>query len=176
MNFVQSIKTCFRKYFDFRGRATRSEFWWFQLFYLCSTILLGIVDVRIFGAGVEVPVDPLMLPEKISLVSIFWDEYHISNAFYYLTLIPMLSVAVRRFHDIGLSGVRALGWLLLPVVMGFLMGIVITSKGGVGFYAILLSFFIIVAIYIYWLTRKSDPNENRFGPSQNLDGLKNTFN
>ena len=31
MNFISSIKTCFKKYIDFNGRASRSEFWYFTL-------------------------------------------------------------------------------------------------------------------------------------------------
>ena len=31
MNFITSIKTCFKKYIDFNGRASRSEFWYFTL-------------------------------------------------------------------------------------------------------------------------------------------------
>jgi uncharacterized membrane protein YhaH (DUF805 family) len=33
MSFRASVKTCFNKYAVFQGRASRSEFWWFQLFY-----------------------------------------------------------------------------------------------------------------------------------------------
>ena len=32
MSFTEAIKTCFRKYIDFSGRASRSEYWWFILF------------------------------------------------------------------------------------------------------------------------------------------------
>ena len=31
MDFITSIKTCFTKYADFNGRASRSEYWWFFL-------------------------------------------------------------------------------------------------------------------------------------------------
>ena len=31
MGFVEAIKTCFQKYANFKGRARRSEFWWFYL-------------------------------------------------------------------------------------------------------------------------------------------------
>ena len=34
MTFAQSIETCFRKYATFKGRASRSEFWWFVLFWV----------------------------------------------------------------------------------------------------------------------------------------------
>ena len=38
MTFSESIKTCFKKYFDSEGRATRAEYWWFQLLWWCVTI------------------------------------------------------------------------------------------------------------------------------------------
>ena len=31
MSFAESIQTCFNKYIDFNGRASRSEYWWFAL-------------------------------------------------------------------------------------------------------------------------------------------------
>lgn len=39
MTFTDSIKTCFRKYATFSGRAKRSEYWWFALaVFICSYI------------------------------------------------------------------------------------------------------------------------------------------
>ena len=32
MNFGTAIATGFQKYSDFTGKASRSEFWWFNLF------------------------------------------------------------------------------------------------------------------------------------------------
>ena len=34
MDFVTAVKTCFSKYFDAKGRATRPEYWWFYLLYV----------------------------------------------------------------------------------------------------------------------------------------------
>jgi uncharacterized membrane protein YhaH (DUF805 family) len=31
MTFREAVATCFRKYADFGGRASRSEYWWFSL-------------------------------------------------------------------------------------------------------------------------------------------------
>ena len=42
MMFGESISTCLKKYFVFEGRASKSEYWWFQLIvtpsYIISTI------------------------------------------------------------------------------------------------------------------------------------------
>lgn len=46
MGFGEAISTCFKKYCDFSGRATRAEFWWFQLF----TFLLSLIPIVNFIA------------------------------------------------------------------------------------------------------------------------------
>lgn len=39
MSFMDAIKTCFSKYFDFSGRARRSEYWWFYLFVFILSLI-----------------------------------------------------------------------------------------------------------------------------------------
>ena len=39
MNFTESIQTCYKKFFDFSGRASKSEYWWFQLYQIIIYIL-----------------------------------------------------------------------------------------------------------------------------------------
>lgn len=74
MNFTDAIKTCFSKYADFSGRASRPEFWWFTLF--------------VFLAGVALTMVSPML----------------ASLFYLGTLVPMLAAAARRLHDTDRSG------------------------------------------------------------------------
>jgi len=33
MSFADSVKGCMQKSFTLQGRASRSEYWWFYLFY-----------------------------------------------------------------------------------------------------------------------------------------------
>lgn len=40
MGFGESVSTCFSKYATFSGRASRSEYWWFQLAILLSAITI----------------------------------------------------------------------------------------------------------------------------------------
>jgi len=92
MTFFESIRTCFTKYADFTGRATRSEFWWWTLFNLVAALALGVVS------------------EKASL------------AFSLATLLPYCAVTTRRLHDTDRSGwaqlvgiIPVIGWILLIV-------------------------------------------------------------
>ena len=79
MGFVESIESAFRKYFVWKGRASRSEFWWFYLFSILGSIVTTLVDL-IYG----VPV--------------------LNTVFILATFIPTLSVFIRRLHDTGHSG------------------------------------------------------------------------
>ena len=50
-DFQKAVKTCFRKYADFSGRAARPEFWWFMLFQIIVSALLGLTLIGIFQVG-----------------------------------------------------------------------------------------------------------------------------
>ena len=47
MDFGTAIKTCFSKYGVFDGQASKSEFWYWFLFYIICGIASAIVDVFI---------------------------------------------------------------------------------------------------------------------------------
>ncbi|MBP5622834.1 MAG: DUF805 domain-containing protein [Thermoguttaceae bacterium] len=89
--FVGALKTCFgKKYASFRGRASRSEFWFFVL----GVVLLGALVV---GVEIVVGADTLARPGDLRIP--------LFNAALLLCLaLPSLAVAARRFHDVGFSG------------------------------------------------------------------------
>ena len=92
MTFLKSIETCFYKYAEFNGRASRSEFWWFYLFYTLCWII-GFV------------VNPVV--ELIVVLGL---------------LLPYIAVAARRLHDINKSGwlqlvglIPLIGWIIIII-------------------------------------------------------------
>ena len=74
MTFAESVRTCFSKYVDFNGVASRSEFWWFMLFAFIVAVVLTLVS--------------LTLANVVALG----------------LLLPQLAVGARRLHDTGKSG------------------------------------------------------------------------
>lgn len=76
MTFGKSIATCYAKYFDFKGRASRPEYWWFYLF---GTLLS-------WGA---------MLVDKSMIV--WW-------IIYFVNFFPGIAAGSRRLHDTNRSG------------------------------------------------------------------------
>ena len=143
MNFISSIKTCFKKYIDFNGRASRSEFWYFtlllvfgyfglllivnywndsNLFYELSDSLYNSINYLIYGMFYGLPI---------------------------ICLIPFVSVTIRRIHDIGQSG-----FVILIFFVGFFIAFLLKNE------LIVRIVFIILGVF---LTQKS-AGKNQFGP------------
>ncbi len=115
MTFFQSISSCLTKYFRFSGRASRSEFWWWQLFLLLTMV------VPMFATVVLMPTAPDLMEALSAIIFIVQATCY----------IPCLAVISRRLHDIGKSG----WWQLLGFVP--LLGIIVlliwwTRKGDAG--------------------------------------------
>lgn len=87
MTFTTAVRTCLtEKYATFEGRARRSEYWWFQLFYLLFSF---VVVALVF----------LLRSEWVALL-------------FLALLVPQVAVTVRRLHDTSRSG----WWFLISFV------------------------------------------------------------
>ena len=86
MDIQTSIKICFSKYATFSGRASRSEFWLFQLFTFLGSIATLIIDVMILGFSLDDASSPTNL------------------IFLLIVMIPSVAAGCRRLHDLNKSG------------------------------------------------------------------------
>ncbi len=103
MSLGQAVSTCFSKYATFSGRARRSEYWYWVLFILIASVVLGIVDI--------------MLP------------HHVLQVIFELAVfLPGLAVMFRRLHDTDRS---AWWWLIafIPVVGAILLIVWLCQPG-----------------------------------------------
>jgi uncharacterized membrane protein YhaH (DUF805 family) len=111
----QAFSRFWRKYADFTGRASRSEFWWAYLW----TVLLGVVSYVVFlmiGLWGATAVDGGRTSSGLTAVGgillLIWFVAYLGM------IVPCISVAVRRLHDAGVSG---LFYLLAFVPFGSLV-------------------------------------------------------
>ena len=44
VGFTEAISLGFKNYINFRGRATRAEYWWWFLFVFLGGVVTGIID------------------------------------------------------------------------------------------------------------------------------------
>lgn len=96
MGFREAIKSFYVKYFDFKGKATRSEYWWL-VFY--ETII---------SAGIYIL--SLLIPPA----------YFLSYVFSVTHIIPGWALMARRLHDVGKPTIYLL-FLFLPIAGPFVI-------------------------------------------------------
>ena len=94
MKFGDAIKNGFQNYANFRGVASRSEFWYWTLFTVVVSFGTSIVDGAI---GIAIGFENFTLVNTLATLAL---------------LLPGLAVAVRRFHDAGFSA----WWYSIPQV------------------------------------------------------------
>ena len=103
MSFMDSIENVIRNFVNFNDRASRSEYWWFQLFFFVALATADFIDVMM---------------GDLAEVSFNW----FGTVAFLGLIIPNLAVTVRRLHDLGYSG-----WFILLVFipcLGSIIGLV----------------------------------------------------
>jgi uncharacterized membrane protein YhaH (DUF805 family) len=116
VSFQNAVGLGFQHYFDFKGRSTRSEYWWWLLFVVLAGIALTIVDMGIGTFNYESG-DGLL-----------------SGLFKLATLIPGLALGARRLHDINKSAWWLLMWLsfllIIPMIIPVIVLLVWAARQG----------------------------------------------
>jgi uncharacterized membrane protein YhaH (DUF805 family) len=101
------LKVLKEHYFDFKGRARRTEFWMFILINIIISVILAVLDDLLglnFGSKEQ--------------------NGFLSTIYSLLIFVPGLSVTVRRLHDANKSGwyyalilIPIIGWIWLLVLL-----------------------------------------------------------
>jgi len=131
------------KYAQFDGRATRSEFWYFVLFNLIVSIILGILD-GVLGTNYTYEMaTSTMATTSVEMTSVSMTQTigYLQSFYSLAVLIPSLAVSIRRLHDTGKSG----WWILLGVIP------VINFIG--------------IFVLLFFYVQDSQPGENQYGPN-----------
>ena len=136
MDFQTSVKTCFKKYATFSGRASRSEFWYFYLFNYGLYVVLIISAINISG-----------------IFSLFF------LGFFLATFIPFLAATARRLHDINKSG-----WFqILPLPFSFLDRLLVrSSQEGLSILFGLITLGLYIYLIVLYCTKKKK-KKNKYG-------------
>lgn len=120
VSFGESVSLGLANFFNFNGRSSRGAYWWWSLAIFLVSFLVAIIDMIAF-------------PQIVATLS---GNGPVGILFSLATLIPGLSLSVRRLHDTGHSG-----WWLL---------IVLTVIG--------------VFLILFWTVQPGQRASNKFGP------------
>lgn len=104
MNMKQAVTSVLKNWNDFRGRACRSEFWYFFLAYVLVSVAASYVDIASGTMDLETG-------DMYSVDIAFGGMGLASIIINLLLLIPSLAVTSRRLQDRGHSGWWQLSYL-----------------------------------------------------------------
>ena len=136
MNFKNAIKTCLKdKYANFKGRASRSEFWFFYLF---------------LAIGYAISISTIFISIKLFIGTI--------SIFALAMIIPSIAVTVRRLHDINKSG----WFILLPLPFDIMERVLEKSSGDLSLVFSVISLGLYIYLLVLYCTN-GDKKNNRFG-------------
>lgn len=166
MNMIEAVRSCSSKYFRFSGRAMRSEYWYWILFTVIASIILGVIDVVFFSNLAASGVEPL------------------GTTFSLLTFFPGLAVTWRRLHDTGRSGWWYGGAILALIPISMVAGFMMFSFSGEQVFTAPLGVLAIIAgllgviwliIIIIFTVQDSQYGENQYGPNPKDEGNVSVF-
>lgn len=89
-NLGEAIVRFFKKYAVFKGRASRSEFWWWFLTYTVVTFMLRLVFRTLRNLT------------DSGVIATVGDSF--SSIWGLVVLVPTIALGVRRLHDINMRG------------------------------------------------------------------------
>ena len=176
MSFGTAIKTCFKKYCVFTGRARRSEYWYWTLFNILVSIGISVlqgalsIPALLKGSG----------SESASLIGTV-----LSVIWVLAVLLPSLGVSVRRLHDTNHSG----WWLLIIYVIEIAALVLLAASlatswaslltgdvemptaenmnlpcAVIGLVLLLLTF-VLEIVMLVWYIKNSTAGTNKYGPN-----------
>jgi uncharacterized membrane protein YhaH (DUF805 family) len=90
------LKVVKDNYANFKGRASREEYWMFVLFNIIFVIAIIFIEGFLFGLYSNI----------------------LSNIYTLAILVPSIAVGVRRMHDTGKSG-----WFLLIPIYNLILAV-----------------------------------------------------
>lgn len=109
VGFLAAFPMFFKRYVDFTGRSSRSEYWWWQVWSTLIAIFLfgGIALAAVQSFGNHSYALPLLVMAVIAVLA-----YGLG------ILVPRIALTVRRFRDAGVNPLVLIGTWGAPYLVG----------------------------------------------------------
>ena len=147
INMIDAVKLYFKNYFNFTGRASRSEYWWAYLAYVIVVVVI-------------------MTAEGLAMGIDYAGEGVASNLFTLATLIGWLSLNARRLQDRGHTGWWQLALLIPLLPLAYFIILFTVTENESNLFAlglVVLLWFGIFITFIVFLCLPPKEDENKWG-------------
>ncbi len=141
MSFFDAVVSGFKNCFVFRGRSSRSEFWWFILF----SIMACLIALNFSFENLNKELSKSDINDVSSVLRTLLSSWF--GVALLITYVPQIALSVRRFHDINKSGWWFFGLQIVPSVL----------PQALSFIGIITLF-----AYLYFMCEKGG-DENQYG-------------
>ena len=102
---MNAIKVClFTKLFNYKERASRSEFWWYVLFFVLAVPILLVIETTLRDYIQDAFYKTTFIYTLEILLNIF-------KALVILLVVALFTVTMRRLHDREMTGYFCLFYL-----------------------------------------------------------------
>jgi uncharacterized membrane protein YhaH (DUF805 family) len=139
MTFTHAIASGFQNYVNFSGRAVRSEYWWWTLFFVLAWITAILIDHALFSSLQIRPIQNLV---RLGL------------------FLPGLAVSIRRLHDLDRTG---WWWILVLLPLSTLLFFAEPRFPVQIVWALLVIAIIGLSVLSIWFCMRGTVGSNRFG-------------
>ena len=132
MGPIKAVRTATAKLFNFRGRASRSEFWWVTLFAVIAGGIIAMIFTSVFGVSPEEKI----LPDGLMTI---------------VLALPFMALITRRLNDVGCGlWQHIVYWLYIPlsIITKFMISGALPKWAGMT-YAITVLVWAAVWLFVY---------------------------
>lgn len=149
MTFGKSISSCYRNYFNIKGKASRSEYWWFQLYGFILGLIIAAIYLPFMLSALKNQDQELVIVPQIVLTLLSFLLYS----------IPNFTCMIRRLADAGISRWASL-ILFVPAVVYFIgfPFIIYKQLYSALMWLSIVNFFLVLGIiilFLIWLIQSS---------------------
>ena len=184
LNPKQALRFAWQNKFDFKGRASRSEYWWVVILFSSLFVAIAFLDELAFPNGVSGDLDPNYVTTGWSGFFNDLNAYPIYYFLYSILFVPLTFQAMRRIHDTGrrswlavLGAIQSIFVSFIPTIsiFAFIYDLTEVREGLAAFYKLDgLDYFYLVFWMVYILSSvwlfilnilPSQKGQNRYGPN-----------
>lgn len=140
---IKTYLSAFKRFYDFKTRTTRKEFWVFQALNIGITYLLIFIEY--------------FIPMTVDWISITYGL---------IAFLPSISISVRRLHDVNKPG-----WLILLLyLLGILNYAIVFLLPETSWILASVASSLTLGVYIFYLClKRGTPGPNKYGPDPLYD-------